>query len=362
MSSTQVIPADGGETDTQTKLPDSSPSAPITLSSPIKAPVVMKQASIMRLSTASNSVIDPNESIESRNQRILERREVFKWLPIACDNDLVHGSWWYVWGSFFTILIPVVPLISLYVQFWPITIIMDKADHSAAYLLLCFMGIFYSIGSWVFIRTFKEPAPPPLVSYWYFANDELFGTWFFVVGTLPSVPVMAIYCWWYPQVKTYRLALCFCVVVSAIFLVFILVMSPFTKETYEKRVHEKSKQLDQVEALSMFSNVFKKCVPSAYHRHISNDWLIVCWFMTLGSLFSTIISIILAIYYAQHHEGRGVYDWVTSAVDMFLFTIGSMYLVAGSYPKKGGNYNYTSKQNISTNDGDTEKVEEGINR
>ena len=41
--------------------------------------------------------------------KIIEKRVVFRGLPVLCENDLVHGSWWYFWGSALCILIPVMP-------------------------------------------------------------------------------------------------------------------------------------------------------------------------------------------------------------------------------------------------------------
>ncbi len=59
------------------------------------------------------------ETDDEITQRILSNRRAFKWLPVYCENDLVHGSWWYVWGSVLTIFIPVFPLVSLYAGWWP---------------------------------------------------------------------------------------------------------------------------------------------------------------------------------------------------------------------------------------------------
>lgn len=89
--------------------------------------------SIMRISTAprDDATLRPaNESIETRNKRILDRRVVFRWLPIATQNDLVCGAWWFVWGSVLTILIPVFPLISLFEDFWEQNISMPLPGSS----------------------------------------------------------------------------------------------------------------------------------------------------------------------------------------------------------------------------------------
>lgn len=56
--------------------------------------------SIMRLSTQNESLLSdmddkesPEVTRENIRQRILNRRLVFKWLPVYCSNDVVHGSW-----------------------------------------------------------------------------------------------------------------------------------------------------------------------------------------------------------------------------------------------------------------------------
>lgn len=51
---------------------------------------------------------------EDLNRRIIDKRGIFKWLPVAFDNDIVYGSWYFVWGSFLCMIIPVFPLISIY--------------------------------------------------------------------------------------------------------------------------------------------------------------------------------------------------------------------------------------------------------
>ena len=57
-------------------------------------------------------------SKEENNARILAKRGVFRWLPVGFDNDIVYGSWYFVWGSFLCILIPIVPLVSIYAKVW----------------------------------------------------------------------------------------------------------------------------------------------------------------------------------------------------------------------------------------------------
>ena len=169
---------------------------------------------------------------EERIQHIISRRGVFKWMPVLCSNDLVHGSWqvlvlclicfnyvvrYYVWGSLLTCFIPLFPLINLYVgeDFWPKAGFLPRPENTAAYAMLSAMGIFYTIGSLAFLRAVETPSRPPLFKWKHFASDELFAMWMFAAGTLPSVPVMALYVVFNPGLGEFFFALILCMVGSA---------------------------------------------------------------------------------------------------------------------------------------------------
>ena len=64
--------------------------------------------SVMRRSIAQ--AIDAH-TYKTRIDKIISRRGAFKWLPVAFTNDLVHGSWWYVIGSFFGVIFPIFVII-----------------------------------------------------------------------------------------------------------------------------------------------------------------------------------------------------------------------------------------------------------
>lgn len=44
---------------------------------------------------AANSIVmrRPDGTPMTRKEVIKKRRGAFKWLPVLCSNDLVHGSW-----------------------------------------------------------------------------------------------------------------------------------------------------------------------------------------------------------------------------------------------------------------------------
>ena len=50
---------------------------------------------------------------EDLNRRIIDKRGIFKWLPVAFENDLVLGSLYLALGSFLCAIIPIFPLISI---------------------------------------------------------------------------------------------------------------------------------------------------------------------------------------------------------------------------------------------------------
>lgn len=137
----------------------------------------------------------PDGTPMSRQEVIIMRRGAFKWLPVLFSNDLVHGSWWFVVGSFVSMVIAIVPIVQNYYQLYPQhDDALPRLDHDATWSLLIVCGFFYTVGSWAFVRAFEEPPKLPLFHFnKHFQTDELLGAWLFLVGTLPSVPYALVY-------------------------------------------------------------------------------------------------------------------------------------------------------------------------
>lgn len=126
---------------------------------------------------------------------IIFRRGAFRWLPVLCSNDLVHGSWWMVWGSLGCALFAVVPLIQQYLVFYSQhDDLLPSVDFDLTWALLIFSGFFFTLGSLAFVRAFEEP-PKRALFYWYkhLQSDELLGAWLFLLGTVPSVPYTLVF-------------------------------------------------------------------------------------------------------------------------------------------------------------------------
>jgi hypothetical protein len=274
--------------------------------------------SIMR-STTSPHLDDKGLA---KNERIVRRRGVFKWLPVDCDNDMQLGSWYFVWGCLLCILIPAMPLISLYLtpseRFWPTAdaFIFPLDKHTAVYALLCGCGFLNTVASLFLVRAFSEPIPEPYNSS-IIPNDEVLASWLFFLGILPTIPLVVIYVMEFPDNLEYRAALIFCVFISVVMLFFVYLVYP---------------SADKVPFELISPHLHRCCGPTrGIFRHVENDWLIFCWVVVMGSVFATVGSIMVMIYYASFGNRFGIFNFATGAFDCLLFLIGAMYYVAGSY-------------------------------
>eukprot|EP01035_Chromulina_nebulosa_P019784 gene19784-25724_t len=132
-------------------------------------------------------VLDRYERIGTK-QGILNRRVVFKWLPVKFKNDLIHGSWWFVFGSLFVTAVAIFVLLATYYD----TIlgdddsILSKQEFRVAWILLVMSGVFFTLGSLAFVRAMNDPPMKPLFRCYHISTDELLGSWLFLLGTLSS--------------------------------------------------------------------------------------------------------------------------------------------------------------------------------
>jgi hypothetical protein len=271
--------------------------------------------------------VNESESIDQRKQRILGKRGAFSWLPVYFQSDLELGAWWFTAASFLTILIPMFPLISLWQGFWPDA---EKANgnkllpntaHATAFAFLMLAGVFYTTGSWLFVRAFQDPVPPPLFD-WHpliTSSDELLGVWLFLLGTLPSVPVMLIYVIYNPYSAEFILAYIICLFANAVLCV--VVYSCLPDNVFRNGG-------TRINILSpCFQNFFSKNSP--IQVHIQNDWLLSIWMMLIFCVMSVIMCIGQLIHYCSLHYKRGIYDYSAALVDCVMFMIGTMYFIAG---------------------------------
>jgi hypothetical protein len=260
----------------------------------------------------------------------LYRRVIFKWLPIAFSNDLVHGAWYFIIGSLITALIPVFPLIALYENIWDSyeveTVGLPNSWHAVAYSLLIVSGVFFTIGSYAFLRAVKPIRPSPLFTWYHFQSDELFGMWMFFLGTLPSVPLLAIYVYFNPHSAIFGIGVIVCLLFTAVMLLAVFTCYPIDDD--------KCCACQCCRRREFVAPILHCCIPQwcCLRKHLANDWLIVSWGLFIGCILTTILLCALVYVAVEAGSDRLIYDYVTSLVDMIIFTIGCMYFLAGSYP------------------------------
>lgn len=282
----------------------------------------------------SNSVVmrRPDGTPMSRQEVIVERRGAFKWLPVLCSNDLTHGSWWFVWGSFAMVLTAIVPIIqqsvTLYQQeddFLP------AIDYDITWSLLISVGIFYTLGSLAFVRAFEEPPKLPLLhNYYHFQTDELLGAWLFLIGTSPSVPYMFVFFSLSPSIL-YMTGLILAGVMVFALMLFVLVCYP------SDRVKKQENYL-----LPIFLRMFGARMWIV--KHLANDWLAATWLiLCVNTIFTFLSFLLMLVAMAIQTSSEQIFVWTSGFINSLLFEIGSIYYVSGSYPHAQAFYYATDR-------------------
>lgn len=102
---------------------------------------------------------------------------------------------WYVWGSLVSAFIAMIPLIDLSISIFdvPEATSLKAFDESATWVLLIISSIFFTIGSYVFVRAFESPPKPPLFTWRHFATDELLAAWLYLFAMSPYIPYAMFY-------------------------------------------------------------------------------------------------------------------------------------------------------------------------
>ena len=119
----------------------------------------------------------------------------------ATENAANHSNFiffpfrWYVWGSLVSAFIAMIPLIDLHVSIFdiPEATSLKAFDESATWVLLIISSIFFTIGSYVFVRAFESPPKPPLFTWRHFATDELLAAWLYLFAMSPYIPYAMFY-------------------------------------------------------------------------------------------------------------------------------------------------------------------------
>lgn len=150
-------------------------------------------------------------------------RVIFKFLPCICSNDLVAGSWYFVWGSFLSTIIPLVPILDFHYHYFtiPEKTQLDAFDLLSSWVMLSCSGIFFTWGSYALVRTFETPPIQPLVSIRIISNDAILAAWLYFLGSLPYPIYALVFVYYYPQDYQYYGALFFATLLFVASLMFV---------------------------------------------------------------------------------------------------------------------------------------------
>lgn len=67
-------------------------------------------------------------------------------------------------------------------------------------------------------------------------------------------------------------------------------------------------------------------------KHLANDWLAGTWFFLVANGIGCFISFVMLFEACGSGNDETIFIWLSGSVEAFLFFIGSLYFVAGSYP------------------------------
>lgn len=273
----------------------------------------------------------------NRKAQTVARRGVFKWLPVAFTNDLVHGSWWFVGGALFTTIIAIIILMNSY---YPSEWLghdnsyngMPRDLYRVTWVMLSVSGVLYLLGSLAFVRAVNEPPMQPLFPCSvHTATDELLGSWLFLFGTVPSIPYAVCYLYWYNN-AWYLGMLAVAIIGTLGGYLFVLSCYP----------SEKARSAQLLQCL-VFVCGRKPCIM----KHCANDWLAGTWMMFYATAVGSVALVVLTVMEIMTVEETGGVEGTdrvesSNRITMFIdattllaqvvFLVGSMYFVAGSYP------------------------------
>lgn len=290
--------------------------------------------------TVTQIKVDSRELEKDRHNRIRRNRGALHWLPMHnFSNDLVYAMWFFVWGSLFTTIIPIIPLIALSEDlFWETPDLAPKTEHEGLYAIMVFCGVMWTLASWVFGRAVETDPPEALLSkILCCATDELLSTWLMFLGIAPGVFIFAVYIYHNPANLEFKLAFIGSLVCTLLTLLFVYFFWPRQRAAPYRNL------------VSPFLTCFcVGCPNSSLRRHVQNDLLVVCWMSVWGCVVFCIGSFALFVESVSVRSIKDIYDYSTFFVDCVIFLVGCLYFTAASYPGEEG------KTGILGSDGQTQ--------
>lgn len=286
------------------------------------------------VSVMRRAVAKAMEKLDTRtkHQETLSRRGALKWMPVLFDNDLIHGSWWFAIGSIFVVIAASVVLANGFNDKFLGDDNSNLSDfhYRATWFLILISGLFFTAGSLAFVRAVHEPPlQPAFPRCYHLQNDELIGSWFFLLGVVPLLP----YCFIFlieaesqSQKAIFTGGLFFSVLLFIGACLFVRACYPSTAARSQKFV---------TSLRYCLGPLLCQCGDKILRKHLPNDWLAGCWILLWATLMATIACLVLFIQSLREDHTLLIFIYGTSLGENVMFLIGSAYFVSGSYPLAG---------------------------
>lgn len=245
---------------------------------------------------------------------IVSKRRAFRWLPPLCRSDLLHGSWWYVIGSFLSVVISLIVLVNDYETFLGADdSILPPPDYRLAWGLCLASAVLFTIGSVAFVRASNSPPLSTMGLCACCASDEIFGSWFAVSAVLPAVP----YCFVYMTVS-HSLLYFIAMIVSIAIVVFMIIFIRFYygKAPAKATGHEPPKSYFLDASRRYFLHESRRNVLNWMEVHCATDWLVVTWIVYWGTAVGSLLFLLLFLYELIHGSlnNISIFVYVTRSV------------------------------------------------
>ena len=272
----------------------------------------------------------------SRKQQVVARRGALKWLPVLFSNDLVHGSWWFVAGSVYVVISSGIVLANGF----DARLLGDDSSglsdfhYRATWFLVLVSGLMFTLGSLAFVRAMHDPPIAPWLPGWHhLQNDELIGSWFFLLGVLPLPPYCLIF-----LVEAESRALRLLYLAGVFFSALVMVGAYLFVRSCYPSVPGQSKAKCKLPD-GLWVTTARCCLaPCLCLRerniefHLANDWLAGCWLLLWITLVLTAGCLALLVQALGQHDALLIFIYATSFSENVFFSLGCAYFVAGSYP------------------------------
>ena len=187
------------------------------------------------------------------------------------------------------------------------------------------MGVFFTIGSLIFIRPFLDSPRPPLCPR-LFKTDEILAASMFFVASLPAPFYAASFV--AAEIKS---AMNWSMLLCAI--LFVIISGVFLYYAYKDSTTLETNYIRDFIIRWIGNRPFVE-------KHFHNDLIVALWICFWGCIISSIGAILYLLFQLIFKGGsKEIYLIVIGSFDMLLFGLGFAYFLSSSYMHQQGDKN-----------------------